>query len=1027
MMASGTSPGGGDVLVIGGGLAGLSSALELAQRGAKVVVVNRDGGESASMAAGGMLAPQAERLEAGPYLNLCLQSRNMYTEWAAELEARSGGISTGFAAAGGFLAPAFEGDQVDGWAPPAEAGPAYRLDAKQMRGMEPALSEEVVGGWWYPDDMQVDARRLFRSLREACVRAGVSVLEGPEWEVEALVFNPALPAIQAVKMRDGRRLVFKKVVVANGAWMNKLLPVPLGPVKGQMLSLRPKKETPSPLSRVIFAESCYLIPKSDGRLIVGATVEPGQWDQRVTAGGVHELTKRALRICPALGELEVEETWAGLRPTTPDTLPVLGRTPWENLFVAGGYWRNGVLLAPKTGQLVADCVEGRMGAGDEALLKHFEWFRFLPSVGGGGGRGGGGVGPVGARQATSDASVTAAIAAAAAGVSPPATVAGFEPNLSSVSAVRREAPVTPSSPASFSSSSVTNSVTTGVHSDDPYMEYARLKSSASVHDTDAILREARRVNREGLVGYGQGEDVVGKAVASKFNVASADMKGGEWSAFEHAAQAGMQDMERFDVDYLKDDSHMRREEGNEGGGHSAGHTGGHTVSTSDFSREIEGEDESIESLMARLGYDYEDPRQAKINDKEARQEMAKMGISPPPPTATDAQRKKKGSEGDAYEEFYSTEVREKVGWEVAKQRQQQQQQEGGDRGEQQQHKDDPYADYAKMRDDAEKEDVILQARRTNREGLVGYGLREDVVGREVASKFNVPSAGGVGGGEWSAFEEAAKQGLQDLGHYEDVVAQAAFSGPSGVVSFASGRDGIGGEGGGEQGIEELMASLGYEYEDPRVAKAQALDERRRAAGETQIGGEARTGPGSAAAAAAVAAAAAPQPFTPSPPPPPSRPQDPFMPSPSQSASSPDAQPPLPPPRTTTPPPWAGKIEDLYDRVRTNQAAARRRQGLPPSLEGAPVALPFKKRGFDFPRDAQGRPRQLTPEEVLSMLEVVRVNPDGSFTKVEQGAGLPPPWVPSNQPSAVAAVPGASAGFETLPRPVSSSGGGGGTK
>ena len=1015
MVASGVSPGGGDVLVIGGGLAGLSTALELAQRGAKVVVVNRDGGESASMAAGGMLAPQAERLEAGPYLDLCLQSRNMYTEWAADLEARSGGISTGFAAAGGFLAPAFAGDQVDGWVPPAEGGPAYRLDAKQMRGMEPALSEEVVGGWWYPDDMQVDARRLFRSLKESCVRAGVSVLEGPEWEVEALVFNPALPAIQAVKMRDGRRLAFGKVVVANGAWMNKLLPVPLGPVKGQMLSLRPKKDMPSPLNRVIFAESCYLIPKSDGRLIVGATVEPGQWDRRVTAGGVHELTKRALRICPALGELEVEETWAGLRPTTPDTLPVLGRTPWENLFVAGGYWRNGVLLAPRTGQLVADCVEGRVSAGDKALLKHFEWSRFLPSrEGGGGGRG-----------AASDAAVTAAIAAAAAGVGSTAAVSTFVPTPAPVPAMPRAAPVAASSPSSFTPTSTSAEA----HSDDPYMDYAQLKYSANVQDTEAIIREARRVNREGMVGYGLGEDVVGREVASKFNVPSAGM-GKEWSVFEQAAQAGMQDLSMFDIQYLKDDSHMGGEGGREGGRHSVSHTL-HTATTAAASPSWEGEeeDESIESLMARLGYEYEDPRQAKINDREARREMAVMGLTPPPPTAKEVQRKKKESEGDAYEDYYSTEVREKVGWEVVKQRQQQQQ--GGGAGEQQQqlHNDDPYADYAKLRDDVEKEAIIREARRVNREGLVGYGLGEDVVGREVASKFNVPSAGM--GGEWSAFEEAAKQGVQDMGHYEGVIADAAFSGPSVVVTYpsdsSSGGGGIGDggdwserEGGKEQGIEELMASLGYEYEDPRVAKAQAYEERRRAAGETPTA--------AATAAPAAAAAAAPQSFTPSPPPPSVAPR-PQAPPPSPTAAAPTttagAQPPLPPPRNTAPPPWANKIEALYDRVRANQAAARRRQGLPPSPDGMPVTLPFKQKGADFPRDAQGRPRQLTRDEALSMLEVVRVNPDGSFTKVERGAGLPPPWVPSAQPSAVAAVPGARAGFETLPRPVSSSGGAGG--
>lgn len=328
----------GDVLVVGGGLAGLSTALELAQRGAKVMVVSRDGQESASLAAGGMLAPQAERLTAGAYLDLCLQSRNMYPEWAAMLEEASGGLTTGFKAAGGFLAPAFPGDGVDTWTPPPEAGRAYRLDGTQMRGMEPALSEAVTGGWWYPDDMQVDARRTLAALRAACLRAGVSLLEGPEWEVDALVFSSSgsRPRVQAARLADGRQLAFGRVVVANGAWMNRLLPVPMTPIKGQMLSLRPVgKGQPSPLSRVIFADNCYLIPKADGRLIVGATVEPGKWGLEVTAGGVHELTSRALRVCPALGEMEVDETWAGLRPTTPDTLPVLGRTPWENLFVAG--------------------------------------------------------------------------------------------------------------------------------------------------------------------------------------------------------------------------------------------------------------------------------------------------------------------------------------------------------------------------------------------------------------------------------------------------------------------------------------------------------------------------------------------------------------------------------------------------------------------------------------------------------------------------------------------------------------------
>ncbi|EWM29369.1 glycine oxidase [Nannochloropsis gaditana] len=535
LMAKRDAPGGGDVLVIGGGLAGLSTALELSQRGAKVVVVSRDEAESASMAAGGMLAPQAERLEAGPYLDLCLQSRDMYSEWAADLEQWSGGISTGFAAAGGFLAPAFTGDQVDGWVPPPGAGPAYRLDGPQIRGMEPALSPHVTGGWWYPEDMQVDARRLFRALREACLRAGVSVLEGSEWAVEALVFHPALPAVQAVKMSDGRRLSFAQVVVANGAWMNRLLPVPVGPVKGQMLSLRPKKGEPNPLTRVIFAENCYLIPKADGRLIVGATVEAGQWDRGVTAKGIHDLTQRALQICPALGNLELEETWAGLRPTTPDTLPVLGSTPWENLFVAGGYWRNGVLLAPRTGQLVADCVEGKVGADDAALLSHFAWSRFLPSR----------VGE--ARQGSKKSAATVAADATVGDKRSAESMSLSKPPRGATS------PAADTSAGGPTPSSPTAPADTVTHHDDPYVDYAQLKAAGNVEDTEAIIREARRVNREGLVGYGLGEDAVGRETASKFNVPSAGM-GQEWSAFEAAAEQGVHDMGRFDVDYLKDDS-----------------------------------------------------------------------------------------------------------------------------------------------------------------------------------------------------------------------------------------------------------------------------------------------------------------------------------------------------------------------------------------------------------------------------------------------------------------------------------------
>jgi len=140
--------------------------------------------------------------------------------------------------------------------------------------------------------------------------------------------------------------------------------------------------SPPLLSRVLFAQDTYIVPKSDGRIIVGATVEPGSFDPNVTPNGLMHCISSAIQLVPALGELALEETWSGLRPTTPDKGPILGKTAWENLVVAGGYWRNGVLLAPKTAQLISDLVNNQLTEDDEALLKDFSWDRFMSPEGG---------------------------------------------------------------------------------------------------------------------------------------------------------------------------------------------------------------------------------------------------------------------------------------------------------------------------------------------------------------------------------------------------------------------------------------------------------------------------------------------------------------------------------------------------------------------------------------------------------------------------------------------------------------------
>ncbi|KAL7551753.1 hypothetical protein ACHAWF_014934 [Thalassiosira exigua] len=427
-----------DVVVIGGGLAGLSIAHRIASTSSRHVtildredpVAQREKTVAGSFAAAGMLAPQSERLPAGPLLELCLKSREGYGGWCREVErgAREASLGArkrsdrrrdytgeaakylwdlsgsdrdcdgpethsglepwevGFSASGGFLAPAFAGDAVATWAPQPGSGSARWLDASQVRELEPRLNPSVVGGWWFPEDASVDARRLTGSLRAACAGSGVHMCFGDEWEVKSLEMGGG--RCRGVHLANGRTLVPEAVVVANGSWMRQLLPVPVTPHKGQSLSLRMPRGAPPILSRVLFAQDTYIVPKSDGRIVVGATVEPGRYDGDVTPAGMMHCLSEATRLMPSLADLPVEETWAGLRPTTPDKGPILGPAgTWDNVYLAGGYWRNGVLLAPKTGQLVGDLVTNggdveKLSEEDRALIKAFSWERFTEPGGG---------------------------------------------------------------------------------------------------------------------------------------------------------------------------------------------------------------------------------------------------------------------------------------------------------------------------------------------------------------------------------------------------------------------------------------------------------------------------------------------------------------------------------------------------------------------------------------------------------------------------------------------------------------------
>ncbi|NEP59422.1 MAG: glycine oxidase ThiO [Symploca sp. SIO2G7] len=364
-----------DIIIIGGGVIGLAIAIELNLRGAKVTVLNRDFQQGSSLAAAGMLAPQAEAIPASPMLDLCLWSRSLYPEWIRKLEQLTG-AATGYWPCG-FLAPVYNNspqfsDSQNGH-PEGRyqdtAPTALWLDQDAINLSQPGLGTDVVGGWWYPEDAQVDNRALAQALRLAAQELGIDFREGVE--VEAIEQQNHL--VRAVRTSEGE-FQAAQYVLATGAWSGELLPLPVSPLKGQMLSLKVPLGNHQPrLQRVIYGPPTYLVPRRDGRLLVGATSEDVGWIPYNTPAGIHNLLGQAIRLYPPLQDWQIQECWWGFRPTTPDKLPILGTSPLENLFLATGHHRNGILLAPVTALLLADLIVQQKC---DPLLTHFHYERF---------------------------------------------------------------------------------------------------------------------------------------------------------------------------------------------------------------------------------------------------------------------------------------------------------------------------------------------------------------------------------------------------------------------------------------------------------------------------------------------------------------------------------------------------------------------------------------------------------------------------------------------------------------------------
>jgi glycine oxidase len=348
-----------DVVVAGGGLIGLAVAWRCAQRGLSVTVVDEAPGAGASYAAAGMLAPVTEAAYGEErLLALCRESLDRFPAFVTELQSAGGAhIALGTA---GTLLIGFDADDMRALdelhAFQLELGlAARRLTPGQARRVEPTLTPRLRGALHVPGDHSVDARGLHAALLAAGQAVGVRVART---RIGALQVKHG--RAMGLCLADGAELAAGTVVLALGAWSASLPgapPLPVRPVKGQILRLRGADGLLGGTVRALVrGRQVYLVPYGQGGLVVGATVEEKGFDPAVTAGAVYELLHDAIEVVPAVAELELAETLARWRPGTPDNAPLLGPSAMPGLVIATGHYRNGVLLTPVTGDVIAELV-----------------------------------------------------------------------------------------------------------------------------------------------------------------------------------------------------------------------------------------------------------------------------------------------------------------------------------------------------------------------------------------------------------------------------------------------------------------------------------------------------------------------------------------------------------------------------------------------------------------------------------------------------------------------------------------------
>ena len=359
-----------DVAVAGGGLIGGSIALELARAGLSVALFDRqEPGQEASWAGAGILSPAPESAAMVSLVPLGKASMAIYPEFVRMVEEISG-QNTGYRPKG-TLQALFSQDAREELSTVIALHHGLGLKAEPLRAedareLEPSLSEDVEAGVLRPDEASVDNRAMTQAVMEAARRSGAQFFPGSS--VEAIWCEGGKCVGLSLK---NEKIAAQWTVIAAGCFSASIEGVatyaPVRPAKGQMIALRADDLK---IERVLWSEKIYLVPRNDGRILAGATVEYTGFEKGVTAGGIEKILAGAIELSPGLADARVEETWAGLRPDSPDHLPILGPTDLDGLLIATGHFRGGILLTPITAQLVSEWVTQQYVSVD--------WDRFSP-------------------------------------------------------------------------------------------------------------------------------------------------------------------------------------------------------------------------------------------------------------------------------------------------------------------------------------------------------------------------------------------------------------------------------------------------------------------------------------------------------------------------------------------------------------------------------------------------------------------------------------------------------------------------